>query len=179
MVGMTTTHEPKVTLHAAPVTTVCPLTQRRTKVAQAVSIYLVSGDVPVHPTNRWIAAELSHLGAAVRTHGQRPDTPLAPADAARYLVALMRSEISDPVCDWLADGVLDPTVLVRALAELAPDNLVFEPLFLLAWCELRDGNPAAADEALARLRAVDPSYLRTRGERNSRWITGSPEDAKG
>ncbi len=178
MVGMTTTHEPKVAVHAAPVTTVCPLTQRRTKVAQAVSIYLVSGDVPVHPTNRWITAELNHLAAAVRTHGQRPDTPLAPADAARCLVALMRSEISDPVCDWLADGVADPTELVRALAELAPDNLSFEPLFLLAWCELRDGNPAAADEALARLRAVDPSYLQSRDERSSRWITGLPADAK-
>ncbi len=177
MVGMTTTHESKVAVHAAPVTTVCPLTQRRTEVAQAVAIYLVSGDVPVHPTNRWITAELSHLGAAVRTHGQRPDTPLAPADAARYLVALVRSEISDPVCDWLADGVLDPTVLVRVLAELAPEHLVSEPLFLLAWCEYRDGNPAAADQALARLREVDPSYLRTRGERNSRWIAGLPADA--
>lgn len=120
MVGMTTTHEPKVTLHAAPVTTVCPLTQRRAEVAQAVAIYLVSGDVPVHPTNSWIAAELSHLAAAVCTHAERPDTPLAPADAARYLVALVRSEISDPVCDWWADGVADPTVLVGALAELAP-----------------------------------------------------------
>lgn len=176
---MTTTHESKVILHAPPVTTVFPLRQRRTEVAQAVAIYLVSGDVPVHPTNRWITAELSHLAAAVRTHAQRPDTPLVPADAARCLVALVRSEISDPVCDWLADGVADPTVLVRALAELAPDNLSFEPLFLLAWCELRDGNPAAADEALARLRAVHPSYLRTRGGRNSRWIAGLPADAKG
>ncbi len=142
-----------------------------------MAFYLVSGNVPVHPTNRWIAAELAHLGAAVRTHAQRPDTLLVPADAARYLVALVRSEISDPVCDWLADGVADPTVLVRALAELAPDNLVSEPLFLLMWCEYRDGNPAAADEALARLRAVDSSYLRTRGERNSRWIAGLPADA--
>jgi len=33
--------------------------------------------------------------------------------------------------------------------------------------------------ALAWLRAVDPSYLRTRGERNSRWIAGLPADAKG
>ncbi len=177
MVGMTTTHEPKVTLHAAPVTTVCPLTQRRTEVAQAVAIYLVSGDVPVHPSTHWIAAELTHLVAAMRTHAQRPGTPLPPADAARCLVALMRSEISDPVCDWLADGVLDPTVLVRVLAELAPEHLVSEPLFLLAWCEYRDGNPAAADQALARLREVDPSYLRTRGERNSRWIAGLPADA--
>jgi len=75
----------------------------------------------------------------VCTHAERPDTPLQPADAAQLLVALMRSEISNPVCDWLADGVLDPTVLVRALAELAPDNVVLEPLVLLAWCELRDG----------------------------------------
>jgi len=178
MVGMTTTHESTVHQSTTPpdaVTGGSPLTQRRTEVAQAVAIYLVSGDVPVHPTNRWITAELSHLAAAVRTHAERPDTPLVPGDAARYLVALVRSEISDPVCDWLAD----PTVLVRALAELAPDNLSFEPLFLLAWCELRDGNPAAADEALARLRAVDSSYLRTRGERNSRWIAGLPADAKG
>jgi len=156
-----------------------PLTQRRTEVAQAVAIYLVSGDVPVHPTNRWIAAELSHLVAAVRTHGQRADTPLAPADAARCLVALTRAEISDPVCDWLADGVLDPTVLVRALVELASDNLVSEPLFMLVWCEYRDGDPDAAQVALARLRAVDPNYLRTRGERYSRWIAGLPADAKG
>jgi len=66
---------------------------------------------------------------------------------------------------------------VRVLAELAPEHLVSEPLFLLAWCEYRDGNPAAADQALARLREVDPSYLRTRGERNSRWIAGLPADA--
>lgn len=180
MVGMTTTHESTVHQSTTPpdaVTGGSPLTQRRTEVADAVAFYLVSGDVPVHPTNRWITAELSHLAAAVSTHAERPDTPLVPGDAARYLVALVRSEISDPVCDWLADGVADPTVLVRALAELAPDNLSFEPLFLLAWCELRDGNPAAADEALARLRAVDSSYLRTRGERNSRWIAGLPADA--
>jgi len=182
MVGMTTTHESTVHQSTTPPDTVTggsPLTQRRTEVAQAVAIYLVSGQVPVYPDTRWITAELSHLAASVRTNGQRPDTPLAPADAARCLVALMRSEVSDPVCDWLADGVADPTVLVRALAELAPDNLSFEPLFLLAWCELRDGNSAAADEALARLRAVDSSYLRTRGERNSRWIAGLPADAKG
>jgi len=180
MVGMTTTHESTVHQSTTPPDTVTggsPLTQRRTEVAQAVAIYLVSGDVPVHPTNRWITAELSHLAAAVRTHAERPDTPLVPGDAARYLVALVRSEISDPVCDWLADGVADPTVLVRALAELAPDNLVSEPLSMLVWCEYCDGSPAASDQALARLQAVDPSYSRTRGERNSRWIAGLPADA--
>jgi len=91
----------------------------------------------------------------------------------------VRSEISDPVCDWLADGVADPTVLVRELAELAPENLVSEPLSMLVWCEYCDGNSAAARAALDRLRAVDSSYLQTRDERNSRWITGLPADAKG
>jgi hypothetical protein len=180
MVGMTTTRESTVHQSTTPPDTVTggsPLTQRRTEVADAVAFYLVSGQVPVHPSGRWLTTERLYLASAVCTHAERPDTPLQPADAARLLVAFMRSEISDPVCDWLADGIADPTVLVRALAELAPDNLSFEPLFLLAWCELRDGNPTAADEALARLRAVDSSYLRTRGERNSRWIAGLPADA--
>lgn len=180
MVGMTTTHESTVHPSTTPPDTITgqsSLTQRRTEVADAVAFYLVSGQVPVHPSGRWLTAERLYLAAAVCTHAERPDTPLPPADAARLLVGLMRREISDPVCDWLADGILDPTVLVRALAELAPDNLSFEPLFLLAWCELRDGNPTAADAALARLRAVDLSYLRTRGERNSRWIAGLPADA--
>jgi len=55
MVGMTP---------PATITGRSPLEQRRNEVADAVALHLVSGQVPVHPTTRWISTELGSWSRA-------------------------------------------------------------------------------------------------------------------